>query len=203
MIIYKPWCKAKITGQFWLFTVPAVCYSFISEVTNCSISRYSCHNNCCILSFTSRPGEGRGSPGLLGPRSGHPLLQWVPEGVLPASLNPPLSLLWPGRVWRLLSGATRRAIPRLGPPSEGLQQLQPETRGALAGWGARMKGERVKPSSMKTGIDNIWTERLQFPVVFLWWRFLAATRLSVADWTLFIVFNTVLMSLQSLDAISL
>lgn len=30
-----------------------------------------------------------------------------------------------------------------------------------------MKGERVKPSSMKTGIDKIMTERLQFPVVFL------------------------------------
>ena len=96
----------------------------------------------CVLSSSSRPGEGRSPPGLLGPRSGHPLLQRVPAGVLPPSLHPPLSRLRPGRVRRLLPGATRRALPRLGPPGEGVQRLQSETRGALAGRGAGTEGGR-------------------------------------------------------------
>lgn len=76
--------------------------------------------------------EGRGSPGLLGPRPGHPLLQRVPTRVLAAPLHPPLPRLWPGSVRRLLPGATGRAVPRLGPPREGLQRLQPEGRRAVA-----------------------------------------------------------------------
>ena len=88
----------------------------------------------------SRSGEGCSPPGLLGPRSGHHLLQRVPAGVRPASLHPPLSRLWPGRVWRLLSGAAPGALPRLGPPGEGLQRLQSETRGALAGRGGQESG---------------------------------------------------------------
>lgn len=123
-----------------LFFAELSVISLILQVTNI--------NNCCLLSSASRPGEGRGSPGLLGPRSGHPLLQRVPEGVLPAPLHPPLSRMWPGRVQRLLSGATHRALPRLGPPSEGLQRLQPETWGALAGRRAGVGGGTVKDAGL-------------------------------------------------------
>lgn len=97
------------------------------------------HQSCVIL-CASRPGERCSPPGLLGPRPGHPFLQRVPERVLPSPLHPSLPRLWPGRMWRLLSGAAGRAISRLGPHSEGLQQLQREGRGALATEDAPRKG---------------------------------------------------------------
>lgn len=121
-----------------------------------------------LPSSVSRSGEGRGPPGLLGPRSGHHLLQRVPAGVRPAPLHPPLSRLRPGRVRRLLSGAAPGALPRLGPPGEGLQRLQSETRGALAGRGGRSQGvgkQRRIATSTNTGTD-VLTERLPVPVLF-------------------------------------
>lgn len=101
-----------------------------------------------VASFcASRPGKRRSPPGLLGPRPGHPFLQRVPERVLPSPVHPSLPRLWPGRMWRLLSGAAGRAVSRLGPHSEGLQQLQRESRGALA------TGAESPTSHAKTGTD--------------------------------------------------
>lgn len=121
--------------------------------------------NCPFNNFlSSRPGEGRSSPGLLGPGSGHPLLQWVPEGVLPTPLHPPLPRLWPGSVWRLLSGAPLRALPRLGPPGEGLQWLQPETWGALAGQGGAGVGSGRRPlRKLEFTTFNIWLKKALVP----------------------------------------
>ena len=98
----------------------------------------------------SRPGERRGSAGLLGPGPGHPHLQWVPERVLPSPLHPPLPRLRPGRMRWLLAGASGRAITRMGPPGEGLQQLQGESRGALAA-GAESKRLRIKGFRFQLG----------------------------------------------------
>lgn len=114
-----------------------------------------------LPSSVSRSGEGRGPPGLLGPRSGHHLLQRVPAGVRPASLHPPLSRLRPGRVRRLLSGAAPGALPRLGPPGEGLQRLQSETWGALAGG-----GKTAKDCHLYEYWNGRLTERLPVPVLF-------------------------------------
>lgn len=104
---------------------------------------HAAHNSDLNTSLrrASRPDEGRRAAGLLGPGSGHPVLLRVPEGLLPTSLHPPLSRLRPGRVRRLLPRAPRRALPRLGPPGEGLQRLQPEIWGALAG----QSGSLLKP----------------------------------------------------------